>query len=323
MVPIVVNTDGGCSPNPGPGGWGVVISMPEGPLDLCGGESDSTNNRMELTAAIRALEYFPEGAQIEMRCDSEYVVNSTTKWMAGWKAKGWRNSKGPVMNLDLMQRLDELTRRRDVKWRWVRGHAGDPLNERADRLVARGRREPCSQSAQPSSTLSDAEIAPTSTLLPLAGAVAARHIITFPIDLALARAISRAAKQAGTTHAVFMEDAVVSSLRSARKRRHACARGHCPRPCHRIDSDIAHTPRARGTRQEAAARRAGRPLETVGWVIGTSGKQAACRSDSRGSPAAARTTLATMSAAVACTASAGVGVVASAAESRRLRCFRR
>ncbi|SDA32560.1 ribonuclease HI [Methylobacterium sp. UNC378MF] len=137
---IVVYADGGCSPNPGPGGWGVVISGPDGPVDLCGGEANTTNNRMELTAAVRALEHFPEAAQIEMRCDSQYVVKSVTEWMSGWKAKGWRKSKGPVMNLDLMQRLDELASQRDVKWTWVQGHAGDPLNERADRLVTQGRR---------------------------------------------------------------------------------------------------------------------------------------------------------------------------------------
>ena len=137
----IVYADGGCSPNPGPGGWGVVIAAPEGPRDFCGGEPDTTNNRMELTAAIRALEHFPEGAQIEMRCDSEYVVNAASKWMAGWKARGWRTSKGDVKNPDLMKRLDELVSRRDVRWTWVRGHAGDPLNERADRLAAQGRRE--------------------------------------------------------------------------------------------------------------------------------------------------------------------------------------
>ena len=134
----VVYADGGCSPNPGLGGWGVVISGPDGTLDLCGGEANTTNNRMELTAAIRALEHFPEGAQIEMRCDSQYVVKSVTEWMSGWKASGWRNSKGPVTNLDLMQRLDELAGQRDVTWTWVQGHAGDPLNERADRLVTQG-----------------------------------------------------------------------------------------------------------------------------------------------------------------------------------------
>ncbi len=98
---IIVYANGGCAPNPGLGGCGVVSSMPEGPLDLCGGETDSTNNCMELTAAIRALEHFPEGAQLKIRCDSEYVINSVAKWMAVWKANGWRNSKGPVKNLDL------------------------------------------------------------------------------------------------------------------------------------------------------------------------------------------------------------------------------
>lgn len=204
---IIIYADGGCAPNPGPGGWGVVISMPEGPLDLCGGETDSTNNRMELTAAIRALEHFPEGAQLEIRCDSEYVVNSVTKWMAGWKANGWRNSKGPVKNLDLMQRLDELAIRRDVNWTWIRGHAGNPLNERADRLVARGRRGTGIQSAGLSS-LSSVAMATAATLPPVEGAVNWKDSLVCPVDRALARAISRAAKLAGTSDAAFTEDAV-------------------------------------------------------------------------------------------------------------------
>lgn len=208
MVPIVVYADGGCSPNPGPGGWGVVISTSEGILDLCGGESDSTNNRMELTAAIRALEHFPEGSQIEIRCDSEYVVKSITKWVATWKANGWRNKKGPVKNLDLMQRLLELAGRRDVKWTWVRGHAGNPLNERADRLVAQGRREACSQAAQTSSSSSAAAMTSAATLPPVNGAVNWRDSLVCPIDRPLARAISRAAKLAGTSQAAFTEDAV-------------------------------------------------------------------------------------------------------------------
>jgi len=138
---IVVYADGGCEPNPGTGGWGAVISGIDGAIELYGGELATTNNRMELTAAIRALEHFHDGAQVEMRCDSQYVVKSITEWMPGWKARGWRTSKGFVQNLDLMQRLDELNSLHDVCWIWVRGHSGDPRNERADRLAAQGRRE--------------------------------------------------------------------------------------------------------------------------------------------------------------------------------------
>lgn len=141
MMPIVAYADGGCSPNPGPGGWGVVVLEPKGLTEFHGGDSNTTNNRMELTAAIRALEYLPEGTFIHLRCDSRYVVDSITKWIPEWKAKGWRSSKGEVMNLDLMQRLDELASQRDVRALWIPGHAGDEFNERADRLAARGRRE--------------------------------------------------------------------------------------------------------------------------------------------------------------------------------------
>ncbi|MDP4022846.1 ribonuclease HI [Methylobacterium sp. NEAU 140] len=208
----VVYADGGCDPNPGPGGWGVVISGPDGVVDLCGGEPGTTNNRMELTAAIRALEHFPEGAQIEMRCDSQYVVKSVTEWMRGWKAKGWRTTTGAVKNVDLMQRLDELASRRDVKWTWVRGHAGDPLNERADRLAAQGRRagrgQPAQAAAAPAQAASP-DRAPAQTKPPVtAGAEAARRTAPVQIDGALGLAVSRAAKQAGTTPSAFVEEAV-------------------------------------------------------------------------------------------------------------------
>ena len=107
----IVYADGGCDPNPGPGGWGVVIEAESGRIELCGGERATTNNRMELTAAINALRHFPEGAQIEMRCDSQYVIKSVTEWMRGWKAKGWRTSTGPVKNVELMQEIDGLAAR--------------------------------------------------------------------------------------------------------------------------------------------------------------------------------------------------------------------
>ncbi|GEP07879.1 ribonuclease HI [Methylobacterium oxalidis] len=194
----VVYADGGCDPNPGPGGWGVVISGQEGTVELCGGELGTTNNRMELTAAIRALEHFPEGAPIEMRCDSQYVVKSVTEWMRGWKAKGWRTTTGEVKNVDLMKRLDGLASRRDVRWTWVRGHAGDPLNERADRLAAQGRRE-----ARGLPRLSTPVLPSVS-----AASVPVGRTAPVQIDLALGLEIARAAKRAGTTPSAFVEEAV-------------------------------------------------------------------------------------------------------------------
>lgn len=153
---------------------------------------------MELTAAIRALEQFPEGAQIEMRCDSEYVVKSVTERMRGWKAKGWRNTAGEVKNVDLFQRLDELASHRDVVWTWVRGHNGDALNERADHLAAQGRSEALAVPARFASAPDPAS----------AGAETERRTKPVQIDFALDLEVSRAAKRAGTTPAAFIEEAV-------------------------------------------------------------------------------------------------------------------
>ncbi|WP_018261147.1 ribonuclease HI [Methylobacterium sp. WSM2598] len=196
----IVYADGGCDPNPGPGGWGVVILAPEGPVELCGGDPRSTNNRMELTAAISALEHFPEGAAIEMRCDSQYVVKSVTEWLRGWKAKGWRTTTGEVKNRDLMERLDALNARRDVRWVWVRGHAGEEGNERADRLAAEGRRRGLGLPPR-----EDAPAAP-------APRPEAPRGPSLPIDGALGLLLSRAAKQAGVTPQALMEEAVRLAL---------------------------------------------------------------------------------------------------------------
>ncbi|WP_375408074.1 ribonuclease HI [uncultured Methylobacterium sp.] len=200
----IVYADGGCDPNPGPGGWGVVITGPDGPIELCGGERGTTNNRMELTAAIRALESFPEGAAIEMRCDSQYVVKSVTEWMRGWKARGWRTATGPVKNVDLMQRLDVLAAARDVRWTWVRGHSGEDGNERADRLATWGRREALGLAAPPA----------TPIVLPLPVPDAVREPRTTPvaIDAGLGLEISRRAKLAGVTPRAFVEDAIRLAL---------------------------------------------------------------------------------------------------------------
>jgi ribonuclease HI len=227
----IVYADGGCDPNPGPGGWGVVIRAETGTIELCGGERSTTNNRMELTAAISALAHFPEGAAIEMRCDSQYVIKSVTEWMKGWKAKGWRTSTGPVKNVDLMQTLDALAAKRDVRWTWVRGHTGEIGNERADRLAAQGRREalaapttaiPMVIPAAPvvgltatipaSAPSASAPARLTGTAALAAGLASAPRTTSVPVDLALGPEISRAAKAAGLTAPAFVEAAIRVAL---------------------------------------------------------------------------------------------------------------
>ena len=132
-------TDGACRGNPGPGGWGVLLRYGEHEKELYGGEPETTNNRMELTAAIRALEALSRPCRIEITTDSNYVRQGITQWMAGWKRKGWKTAdKKPVKNQDLWRRLDELAQQHDVSWHWVRGHSGHPENERADDLANRG-----------------------------------------------------------------------------------------------------------------------------------------------------------------------------------------
>lgn len=200
----IVYADGGCDPNPGPGGWGVVIAAPDGTVELFGGEpGTTTNNRMELTAAIRGLEHFPAGAAIEMRCDSQYVVKSVTEWMRGWKARGWRTTTGEVKNVDLMKRLDVLNAARDVKWTWVRGHAGDPLNERADALVHRGRHE--AKLGKPESRNSSA---PAPAPAPAAAPAPPAQGAVLRVDLALGLQVTRAAKAAGVTPDALVDDAI-------------------------------------------------------------------------------------------------------------------
>ncbi len=137
---LQVCTDGGCQPNPGPGGWAVVVECEEGwEVEASGHDEDTTNNRMEMTAAIAALERFA-GRKIVLRTDSLYLRNGITAWIKGWKRKGWRNSSGdPVKNSDLWMRLDELAAHTDVDWQWVRGHDGDPGNELADRAATYAR----------------------------------------------------------------------------------------------------------------------------------------------------------------------------------------
>lgn len=136
---IVVYADGACRGNPGPGGWGAWLRSGSHEKELWGGEAQTTNNRMELTAVIRALEALKQPSAVAIYTDSEYVRNGITSWIHAWKQRGWRTAdKKPVKNEALWRELDELNARHAVTWHWVRGHAGDPGNERADRLANRG-----------------------------------------------------------------------------------------------------------------------------------------------------------------------------------------
>ena len=137
---VVIWTDGGCKPNPGPGGWGAVLRFRDHQRDLSGAEAATTNNRMELTAAIAALEVLKRPCDVVLHTDSEYLRNGITRWSSGWVRKGWRNSTGdPVKNIDLWQRLLAAAAAHKVDWRWVRGQAGDAMNERADQLATTAR----------------------------------------------------------------------------------------------------------------------------------------------------------------------------------------
>jgi ribonuclease HI len=136
---IVVHVDGACSGNPGPGGWGAVLLLRKGRREIWGGESEATNNQMELLAAIRALSRLKSGRTVTVYSDSRYLVDGMTLWISGWRARGWRTaSGGAVKNEELWQELDRVAAKHDVQWRWVRGHSGDALNERADALAKRG-----------------------------------------------------------------------------------------------------------------------------------------------------------------------------------------
>lgn len=133
---VEIWTDGACSGNPGPGGWGAVLRYGEAEKELSGGEDETTNNRMELLAAINALEALTRPCIVDLTTDSQYVRKGMTEWLRGWKAKGWKTaSKQPVKNKDLWQRLDALTQEHEVSWHWVKGHAGHPENERCDELA--------------------------------------------------------------------------------------------------------------------------------------------------------------------------------------------
>ena len=136
---VVIHTDGACSGNPGPGGWGAILSFGDHVKELKGGEAHTTNNRMELMAAISALEALKRPCLVDIHTDSQYLRNGVMEWMHAWKRNGWRTAdKKPVKNVDLWQRLDALAAQHRVRWHWVKGHAGHDLNERADELAREG-----------------------------------------------------------------------------------------------------------------------------------------------------------------------------------------
>ncbi len=136
---IDIFTDGACSGNPGPGGWGVLIVDGENRIELFGGERATTNNRMELMAAIRALEETSPEKPVNLHTDSQYVKNGINQWINNWKRNGWKTaSKKPVKNQDLWEALDSQTKNRTVKWHWIKGHSGHPGNEHADALARQG-----------------------------------------------------------------------------------------------------------------------------------------------------------------------------------------
>jgi ribonuclease HI len=137
---VEVWTDGGCKPNPGPGGWAAILRYGKAEKELFGSEPATTNNRMELTAACAALEALRRPCRVVVHTDSEYVKNGITRWHTGWVRRNWRTAAGdPVANMDLWRRLLEAAGRHEVEWKWVRGHAGDKMNERADFLATRAR----------------------------------------------------------------------------------------------------------------------------------------------------------------------------------------
>ena len=140
MTPqVVIYSDGACSGNPGPGGWGAVMIAGQHVKEICGGEPATTNNRMELMAAIQALEALKKPCKVELHTDSTYVMKGISEWIFGWKKRGWKTADGkPVKNDDLWRRLDTARARQDVSWNWVKGHAGHELNERADALARKG-----------------------------------------------------------------------------------------------------------------------------------------------------------------------------------------
>lgn len=132
---VIIYTDGGCVPNPGRGGWAALVHYPDRDIELSGAENNSTNNRMELTAAINALESLIGSPVVQVFTDSEYVKKGITEWLPNWRIRGWKRKGGALANQDLWMRLDKLTQIFQIEWKWVRGHSGNVLNEKVDRLV--------------------------------------------------------------------------------------------------------------------------------------------------------------------------------------------
>jgi ribonuclease HI len=132
---IIIYTDGGCIPNPGRGGWAALIRYPDRDVELSGAENNSTNNRMELSAAINALDSLTGSPQVQVYTDSEYLKKGITEWLPNWRKRGWKRKGGTLANQDLWMRLDSLSQKYQIEWKWVRGHAGNILNEKVDRLV--------------------------------------------------------------------------------------------------------------------------------------------------------------------------------------------
>ncbi len=136
---VVIYTDGACSGNPGPGGWGAILMSGQHRKEINGGEANTTNNRMELYAAIAALEQLKGPSRVDLHTDSAYLRNGITQWIHGWKRNGWRTAdRKPVKNAEMWQRLEAATHRHQITWHWVKGHAGHPENERADELAREG-----------------------------------------------------------------------------------------------------------------------------------------------------------------------------------------
>ena len=148
---VYIYTDGSCIPNPGPGGWGAILSYDGQEKELSGGDVDSTNNRMELMAAIKALEALTRPMEVQLFSDSAYLKNGITQWITGWKANGWKTAnKKPVENRDLWEHLDAVASIHQIDWQWVKGHAGHPMNERCD-VLARSEAEKMAQEGKLSS----------------------------------------------------------------------------------------------------------------------------------------------------------------------------
>ena len=138
MKRVEIFTDGACKGNPGPGGWGAILRMGKHEKELCGSDPETTNNRMEMTAVIRALQALNSSCEIELYSDSKYVIDGITQWIHSWKKSGWKTAaKKPVKNADLWQELDLATNDHRIKWHWVRGHNGHPENERVDQIASR------------------------------------------------------------------------------------------------------------------------------------------------------------------------------------------